>query len=62
MAWIVFLAYFVFLIVFGVFSYLALYHLHRYGFVGDATQRMATSYATMVIIIVIVTFIALIIF
>ena len=56
------LGYFFFLILFGIFSYLALYHLWRFGFLGDATQTMIVSYTTVVSVIIFISFVLLIVF
>ena len=51
------LAYLLYLIIFGIFSYLALYHLWRFGFVGDATKTMMIGYTTTIGIVIIISFV-----
>lgn len=51
------LAYLFYLVLFSVFSYFALYHLWRFGFVGDATKTMMIGYTTAVGIVVAISFI-----
>ena len=53
----VILAYLGFLVVFGVFSYFAIYHLWRFGFVGDATKPMILGYLIIVGAIIIASFV-----
>ncbi len=51
------LVYLLFLVAFGVFSYFAIYHLWRFGFVGDATRTMIVVYLVAVGGIVITSFV-----
>jgi len=46
-------AYLAYLIVFGVFSYFALYHIWRFGFVGDLTKMVIYGYVILSLAIII---------
>ena len=50
-----FLAYFIFLVIFSAYSYLALANLNKYGHVGDASRVMIILYIIVSITIVILT-------
>jgi len=52
-----FLAYFVFLIVFSVYSYFALYQLREFGHVGDASRLASIIYISVASLIVAFTII-----
>lgn len=51
------LGYLLFLVAFGIFSYFGIYHLWRFGFVGDATRSMIVIYLVAVGIIIITSFV-----
>jgi hypothetical protein len=55
------LGYLLFLTIFATFSYFALYHLWRFGFVGDATRAMITGYLAVVSVVIVMSFLLLII-
>jgi len=55
------LSYLVYIVLFGIFSYFALYHLWRFGFTGDATKKMIIAYLIAVLAIILATFILLLI-
>jgi len=49
------LAYLFYVAVFAVFSYLTLYHIWRFGFVGDATKRVIYGYVFLVSLIFLIS-------
>jgi hypothetical protein len=48
--------YIIFLLLIAVYSFFAIYHLNRFGYVGDLTKPVIIFYLIIVAIIVIVTF------
>lgn len=48
--------YALFLIVFGVASFLALYQLYHFGYVGDASLRMLLLYLLVAAVLILGTF------
>ncbi len=55
---IIFLAlYLIFLIIFVILSYFAIYHARRFGFVGDATKVAVDIYLIVSAIIIISSFV-----
>lgn len=55
------ISYLAFVLIFSVFSYFALYHIWRFGFVGDITKRVIYGYILMSIAIVVFTLILIIV-
>ena len=53
--------YLLFLIVFGIFSYLALYHLYEYGYIGDATKKVMFIYIFVSLAIILTTIVLVIV-
>jgi hypothetical protein len=51
------LAYFLFLIVFAVYSTVGVYHLWRFGYVGDLTKPFIFAYIAVSAIVIIITLI-----
>lgn len=51
-------AYVLFLLVFGAASFLALYQLWHFGYVGDASLKMLAIYLIIAASLVILTFLA----
>jgi len=47
--------YILFLLVFGIFSAIALYHLWEFGYIGDATKKVMYIYVLISTIIIILT-------
>ena len=52
-------SYFVFLLVFIVFSIAGIYHLRRFGYVGDLTQPIIIIYIIISIVVIVFTIIAM---
>ena len=52
---ILFISYFVFLVGFAIFSASGLYHLWRFGYVGDLTKPVITTYIILVTLVIIVS-------
>jgi hypothetical protein len=55
------LAYLTFVLFFSIFSYFALYHIWRFGFVGDVTKMVVYGYIIISIIIIITSFVLILI-
>lgn len=53
------ISYFVFLLVFIVFSIAGIYHLRRFGYVGDLTQPVIIIYVVVSIVVIVFTIIAM---
>ncbi|OGD63694.1 hypothetical protein A2215_00015 [Candidatus Berkelbacteria bacterium RIFOXYA2_FULL_43_10] len=49
--------YFIFLIFFAVYSIVGIYHLWRFGYVGDLTKPFIFAYILISVIIVVITLI-----
>ena len=58
---IILATYFLFVILFGIFSWMALYHLWQFGSIGDATKKVIFIYIVTAIIIIVVTTILIVI-
>lgn len=56
---ILLISYFVFLLGFAVFSASGLYHLWRFGYVGDLTKPAIIIYSMMTITVIVFTLIAI---
>jgi hypothetical protein len=54
---LIYLIYIIYVALFAAFSYLALYHIWRFGFVGDATKKVIYGYIGIVGLIVVATLI-----
>lgn len=50
-------AYIVFLILYIIYSALGLYHLWRYGYVGDLTKPAIVTYVILSVVVIVVSFI-----
>jgi len=48
--------YFIFLLIFAAYSFSGIYHLWRFGYVGDLTKPAIFIYSFIVLAIIIVTF------
>ncbi|MCX6812554.1 MAG: hypothetical protein NTW79_02955 [Candidatus Berkelbacteria bacterium] len=53
------LAYIIFIIIFAVFSAIGIYHLWRFGYVGDFTKPAITIYIIVSVCIISLTIIAI---
>jgi len=53
------ICYFIFLVGFIIFSFSGLYHLWRFGYVGDLTKPAITIYLILTIAIIVITLIAM---
>ncbi len=51
----VLLAYLAFVLIFAIFSYFALYHIWRFGFVGDLTKIVVYGYVILSLLIIIIS-------
>ena len=51
----VLLFYILFLALFAVYSFVAIYHLYRFGYIGDLTKPAIFFYLTIVLIIIALT-------
>jgi hypothetical protein len=49
--------YFILLIIFIIFSVAAIYHLNRFGYVGDLTRPVIAIYIVLSAIVIAVTFV-----
>jgi len=56
---ILFISYFVFLVGFAIFSASGLYHLWRFGYVGDLTKPAIIIYLISSIAVIVITVIAM---
>lgn len=53
--------YFIFLVIYVIGSAILFYHLNEFGYVGDACRPMTVAYTVASLVIVILTFVALMI-
>ncbi|EKD56437.1 MAG: hypothetical protein ACD_58C00191G0004 [uncultured bacterium] len=53
--------YFIFLIVFVIFSAIIYYHLNEFGYVGDACRPMMVAYSVTSLTIILLTIISFIV-
>lgn len=51
------LAYIIYLILFAIFSVIGVYHLWRFGYVGDLTKPAIITYVILVSLVIIVSII-----